>query len=262
MGLNTPIDTTKLDPAMISGILISVQHAMPRSLSIDLCQAYLQSAAAADGPDQTHKPDGPVITISRAAGARGNSIAEELIRQLQQRQDLPHQYPWTLFNQNLLQQVIEEHALPGTTADYFPEGRCGEIRTAIAEILGLHAGTQTTVRKTAETIRRIGKSGFTVIVGRGANFITADIAHAVHVRLAGSEKSRIRHYARHFQLSQQDAAGTVARIDRARKHYIRCHFHADIDNPLLYDMVINTDELTDATAAHVIIAALAGKMAL
>ena len=234
---------------------------MSHAHQLDLCRAYLQSATgAADGRQPSAKPDGPVITISRAAGARGNTIAGELIRQLQAQPPARRQPPWTLFNQNLVQQVIDEHALPEKTADYFPEDHGGEIRAFVAEILGLHAGTQTTVRRTAETIRRIGKTGFTVIVGRGANFLTADIARSVHVRLIGSEKSRIRHYARRFELSQQAAAAEVARLDRARRRYIRANFHADIENPLHYDMVLNTDELDDSTAARVILAALDGKM--
>jgi cytidylate kinase len=234
---------------------------MTHAHQIDLCRAYLHSATADARRPPDDKPDGPVITISRAAGARGNTIAEELIRQLQAHPHIRRRHPWTLFNQNLVQQVIEEHALPEKTADYFPEDHGGEISSFIAEILGLHPGTHTTVRKTAETIRRIGKSGFTVIVGRGANFLTADIAHAVHVRLTGSEKARVRHYARHFQLSQEAAAREVARLDRARKRYIRANFRADIGNPLHYDMVLNTDELDDATAARVIIGALEGKIA-
>lgn len=233
---------------------------MSANLQLDLCRAYLQSTANVKIKGAANTAvEGPVVTISRAAGARGNSIAEVLVRELEKNDRIPKRHPWTLFNQNLVQQVIEEHRLPETTAEYFPEDKADDVRAVIAEILGLHHGVYTTVRKTAETIRRIAKAGNTVIVGRGANLITADISNSVHVRLVGNLEIRIRHFAQHFGLSRKQAAAEVVRLDRARKRYIRAHFKADIDDPLLYDLTLNTDRFSDMEAARLIITALEGK---
>jgi len=40
--------------------------------------------------------------------------------------------------------------------------------------------------------------------------------------------------------------------DRGRKRYVRKHFHEDLENPLLYDLVLNTDTCTYDEAAQVI----------
>ena len=228
----------------------------------DLCRAYLYSSDLAEkDPARGLRKNGPVITISRAAGARGNSIAEALVRRLECEKTVPRRRPWTLFNQNLIQYVIEEHKLPEKTADYFPEDKPEEIRAFVAEVLGLHQGVYHTMIKTAETIRRIARAGNAVIVGRGGNLITADIPGAVHIRLVGSEACRIRHYAGKLGISEAEAAGEVARLDLARKRYIKTHFNKDIDDALHYDMVLNTDELTNEQAVDVIVAAIRAKLA-
>lgn len=235
---------------------------MNQPLQLDLCKAYLKSAATQENPAlRIPKPDGPAITISRAAGARGNSIANELVQQLEQLETIRKYQPWTLFNQNLLQQVIEEHNLPETSAHYFPEDKCGEISSVIAEVLGLHPGTYNCAVKTAETILRLAKAGNTLIVGRGANLITANVAHALHVRLVGSLEARTRHYARHAGVTHKEAAAEITRRDRARKLYIKSNFHKDIDDPSLYDLTIKTDHFTNAQVAGLIIDALEKKMA-
>jgi cytidylate kinase len=229
---------------------------------LDLCRSYLRSAAGdLTSTKSAKRQDGPVITISREAGARGNSIAGVLVGMLANMPEIPQHHPWTLFNQNLIQQVIDEHDLPAGTQQYFPEDSAGEFRSMIAEMLGLHPGVFTSVRKTAETIRRIAKAGNAIIVGRGGNLITTDISHSIHVRLVGSEKARIRHYARRFEMTESRAAAEIARLDQARKGYIKAHFAADIEDPTLYDLIINTDRFSNEAAARVIAKALAERAA-
>lgn len=235
---------------------------MSKEPCTDLCRAYLYASELTGQPTgKTVVTEGPVITISRAAGARGTLIAEALVSRLAHDKILPRRRPWTLFDQNLIQHVITEHHLPENTADFFPEDKTDDIRGAIAEILGLHPGVQTTMIKTAETIRRLAKAGNVVIVGRGGNFLTADIPLSLHVRLVGSVSTRVRHFARRSGLDRAAAAVEVARIDRARKRYIKTRFKKDIDDPLGYDLVLNTDEFDNEQAVSVILAAIYQKAA-
>ncbi len=229
---------------------------------LDLCRAYLKSTTSTDKPvGNAKKADGPVVTISREAGARGNTIAEVLVERLQSERSIPHWHPWTLFNQNLIQHVIEEHSLPESAAGYLGETGTGDISLMVAELLGLHPGVYNTVRRTAETIRRIARAGNAVIVGRGGNVITAEIPHSIHVRLVGSKQTRTNHYAEYAGIPLAKAAAEVARIDRARKRYLKTHYLTDINDPLRYDLVLNTDRMSDAEAATLIVAALATRMA-
>jgi len=235
---------------------------MKTKSKFELCSAFLRSSSFWHDEITPDSVEGPVITISQAAGARGNPIAEVLAGELQGNRNIPRFREWTIFNQSLVERVIEENNLPKSTVNFLAEDKRGRIADYIGEALGLHKGAYTGVVKTAETILRIAQSGNAVIVGRGGNFITRKIEMAVHVRLVGSLDTRIKSFARIYGVTPAEAEKEVARRDRARRDYIQENFVEDINDPCHYDMVINTDNFSDTAAARLIIAALEEKASL
>lgn len=199
-------------------------------------------------PQQTRRP---AITISRQAGSGAHVVAEELIRRLQA-QSPEDQPPWTVFDRNLVEQVLKEHELPERLAEYMPEDRVSEIADTIDELFGLHPSAWTLVRKTAETILHLIEIGNVVVIGRGANILSDRVAHVLHVRLVGSVTRRIEHVQHYLHLDAAAAAEYVRSNDLGRKRYVRKYYDADIDDPLLYHLVINTDLIPYAEAASVI----------
>lgn len=202
---------------------------------------------------------GPVVTISREAGARGNSIARALLPELDASTQIPKNRPWTVFNHDLLEHCIREHNLPQSTTNYFPEDKPEEIRTLIGEMLGLHEGVYSNTRKIAETIRRLSEAGNAIIVGRGANLVAANVQHAIHIRLVGNPKTRARHFAKVNNLTLDVAAQEILRRDRARKRYIKSTFGYNIEDAHQYDFIINTDNFTNEAVARAIRLALEEK---
>jgi hypothetical protein len=53
----------------------------------------------------------PFVTISRQTGAGGITIGQKLIQYLQEHDQSIH-CPWTLFDRNLIQAVLDEHHFP------------------------------------------------------------------------------------------------------------------------------------------------------
>ncbi|MFU8892461.1 MAG: AAA family ATPase [Luteolibacter sp.] len=226
---------------------------MNANAQANLCRAYLYAATPdASRSGQRGQTHGPVVTISRQAGARGNSIAKALVPELNASDFIPKKRPWTVFNQNLLDHCIREHDLPEKTADYFPEDKPEEIRSLVGEILGLHAGVFTNARKVAETIRRLSQAGNSIIVGRGGNLVAADVKHAIHVRFVGDSKIRARHFAKLHSLTLEAAEQEIAKRDRARKRYIKSTFDREIGDPCQYDLIINTDRFSNEAIARAI----------
>ena len=232
---------------------------MKTESKFELCSAFLRSSSFWHDENPPESIEGPVVTISQAAGARGNPIAEVLVHELNGNRVIPKFREWTTFNQTLVERVIEEHNLPKSSIDFLAEDKRGRIADYIGEALGLHKGAYTGVVKTAETILRIAQSGNAVIVGRGANFITRKIGMALHIRLEGSLDIRIKSFAKIYGVTPAEAEKEVARRDRARRDYIQENFLEDNQNPAHYDLVINTDNFSDSAAAHLIIAALEEK---
>jgi len=233
---------------------------MNPNAQVNLCRAYLYASSPEKSQLRKHgRIEGPVVTISREAGARGNSIARALVNELEASKIIAKYRPWTVFNHDLLDHVIREHKLPQKTADYFPEDKPDEIRAFIGEILGLHAGVYTNARKCAETIRRLAIAGNAIIVGRGSNLVTANVRHALHVRLVGDKEIRIRHFARIHSLTLNDAATEVDKRDRARRRYVMRNFERDIDDARQYDLVVNTSRFSDAGIVRLMCEALETK---
>ncbi len=202
-------------------------------------------------------PHQPVVTISREAGSGAHIVGETLVELLQTRAR-PGSTPWTMFDRELVERVLKDHELPERLARYMPEDRVSVISDTLDELFGVHPATRTLVRATAETILRLAEIGHVILIGRGACLITSKLGAAFHVRLVGSLARRIEHVQTYRGLDPREAAEYVRRHDEGRKRYVREYYGKDIDDPLLYHLVINTDRVSYGDAARMIADAVSG----
>jgi Cytidylate kinase-like family len=192
----------------------------------------------------------PVVTISRQCGAGAWVVANELAEILRARTSEPP--PWTIFDRNLVQKVLDDHDLPARLAEYMPEDRVSEVSDTMDQLFGLRPSSWTLVRKTADTILRLAEIGNVVVIGRGGSVITSHLDHAFHVRLIGSDRRRIKHIERSMHMDADAAAAYVREEDLARRRYLKKYYGKDIDDPLLYHLVLNTDRVPHGESARLI----------
>jgi cytidylate kinase len=193
----------------------------------------------------------PAVTISRQTGAAGIPIAEALAELLNARRPRGT-CPWTVFHKNLVQRALEDHHLPARLAEFMPEDKNSDIADAVEELLGLHPPSWELVHQTTETILHLAGLGHVILVGRGANVITARLDHVLHVRLVGSLEPRVARVQEYFHLGRRAASALVRREDAGRARYLRKYFKKDIEDPLLYHLTINTDRIPTGLAAEMI----------
>ncbi len=194
---------------------------------------------------------GPAITISHQTGSGAHEIAErtaELLRSSAPK-DTP---PWTVLDRQLVEKVLEEHDLPKSLARYMPEDRRSFIQDMMEELVGLRPPSWVMVPRIAETVLHLADAGHVILVGRGANFITARMANVFHVRLIASLPERIKRIERLNHLSPEEAATFIRKKDSARGRYVKSHFHVCVEDILLYDLIINTDRISCRVAARLI----------
>jgi cytidylate kinase len=191
------------------------------------------------------------VTISRQVGCGASAVARKLAEYLQGRrtEDEPH---WTVFDRNLVELVLEEHNLPQRLAKFMPENWISEIEDTIDELFGLHPPSWILVRQTAETILRLAKLGNVIIIGRGSNIITAKLDSVFHVRLVGPLEKRVQHIQEAENLDRSAAPEFIHREDKGRKRYLKRYYRKDINDPLLYHLVINTELMGYERAAQLI----------
>ena len=225
---------------------------------IDRCLSFINSQFQPSAGQEALSAKGIrrcAITISRQSGCGAHAIAEKLAGLLQSRtsEELP---PWTVFDRNLVEKVLEDHRLPERFARFMPEDRVLEIDDIMNELFGVRPPSWTLVEQTSETILRLVELGNVIILGRGANIVTAKLPHVLHIRIVSSLARRTEQMQRFEKLDRREAADRIQREDLGRERYLRKHFNKDINDPLLYHLVINTD-LVDLDDAARLIADLA-----
>src|SRR5262245_1902421 len=191
------------------------------------------------------------VTISRQARCGAQQVAETLARLLEDRRP-KGSAPWTVFDRNLVEKVLEDHQLPHRLGRFMPENRISEIEDILDELFGLHPASWLLVRQTAETILHLATVGNVIIIGRGGNVITAELDYVFHVRLVASLNRRVEHIQQQEGLNHKAALQFIQQEDRGRQRYLRKYYHTDINDPLLYHLVINTDLIPYEKAARLI----------
>ncbi len=222
--------------------------------AVERCKTFISCQLQATQKTDTDKAGivrRPTITLSREAGAGAISVAEHLARFLN-KYDTSAPCPWTIFDKNLVQTVLEDHNLPKQLERYMPEDRISEIGAAVRELLGVQPPLWTLVHYTTDTILRLAQMGNVILVGRAAPAITSSLKNTLHVRLVGSLEKRVDQVREFYKMSHAQAVEFVHDEDRKRARYLKTYFGRDIDDPLLYHFTINTDFISFEEAARII----------
>lgn len=225
------------------------QQRMKNSSRLDQCMTFINSQLQ---PSRgTDKPPRLAITVSRQAGAGAWEIAPRLARILEATGPQGGR-PWAVFDRELVERVLEDHDLPAKLAKFMPEDRLSYVQNAVQELLGLHPPVWELAHKTTDTIMRLATVGNVILIGRGASIVTSRLRHMFHVRLIGSEEARLKRLLEHRDLDEAAAREFLEKTDRGRHRYVKEYFRADVAEPLLYDLTINTDRITAEQAAELI----------
>ena len=222
--------------------------------SLERCQTFIHCQLQPAGKPATPAKSGErwrAVTISRQTGSGAHVVGEELASYLQA--DSPQgAAPWTVFDRNLVEKVLQEHNLPERMAKFLAEDRISELQDTMDEFFGLHPPSWTLVRQTADTILHLVELGRVIIIGRGGGIITRRLDYVFHVRLVGSLERRLAHVQGYYQMGKKEELEFIQREDRGRRRYLRKYFNLEIDDPLLYHLVINTDLVPHKLAARMI----------
>lgn len=226
---------------------------MSTPAELESCLSFIHSQlqrseeAASFGESRKRKP---AVTISRQSGCGAHVITVKLARHLQEHSS-ENEPPWTVFDGELLERLLQEHQLPERLAGVLPEDRIIEIADIMGELFGLHP-SRTLVQQTSETILRLAQLGNVILLGRGASVLTARLPHVLHVRIVGSLERRCEHMQRFEHLDPKAALDRIRHEDLDRERYVKKHFGREANDPLLYHLIINTDLVPLDDAARLI----------
>ena len=194
----------------------------------------------AEKPPETSPP--PVVTISRQPGSGGNIVAKRITELLN----------FDLFYQKVIHQMAQSSKVSTQLLETLDERGLTILEDWIASLVDEnHLWPDQYMQHLLKVIGTIGKHGAAVIVGRGANFILP-ASQRFRVRVVAPRAVRIDHVVRAFDVTTKEAKRRIIRTESDRKAFIRKYFYADIEDPLNYDLVVNTGSLSVDQAAKAI----------
>jgi cytidylate kinase len=184
----------------------------------------------------------PCIALSRFPGTRADLVAARLAERL----------GFALFDKA----IVEEIARAAGLQEQLVEGVDGQMRSAIerfvADGFSRHLFTESDYAKhVVRLMATLGERGGAVILGRGAPLVLP-AERALRVLLVAPREIRVTRAAEALGVDREAAAAAVEREDRARHEFLKAHFRVDPDDPLNYDLTLNTANLdVDGAAAAI-----------
>jgi cytidylate kinase len=110
-------------------------------------------------------------------------------------------------------------------------------------------------------ITELAAGGSIVLLGRGSQMILKDVPTATHVLCIAPQKLRAYRLAERDGMGLDEAMKRMGESDRGRSAYYRKFWKADVEDPKLYDLTIDTSRLGFEAAAEVVAAAARAKTA-
>lgn len=204
------------------------------------------------------------ITISRQYGSGGGEAAARLAKRLN----------WQLIDHEIVAEVAHNLGITAEEAEAHDERVEGFISRVLSTLQLaspelLNTIPVSPVSPTNEehayrealhyVVETAANSGHAVIVGRGAQVLLAHRRDVLHVRIVAPLEKRVIYVARREGLNEDEARARIQLKDRDRVRYLQSQHHCNVDDPLLYDLVINTAVLDLDTAVDLICLALEDK---
>jgi cytidylate kinase len=182
-----------------------------------------------------------IITISHQMGACGSEVGIGISQRLGYR----------YVDQELLQDAVRRYGLAEEKLSHLDESKPSLFERFDAETRHYITILQTTLLEFAEVDN-------VVLMGRGGQWLLRGIPHVLRVRLIAPFEHRVRQWIkRTAELTgetpgQRAAADFVRRDDSEKKGRMRYLYEVDVDDPTLYDIIVNTEKLPHDAAVEMI----------
>lgn len=175
----------------------------------------------------------PVVTISREPGSGGRIIGEKLAEALHM----------DIFHQEMIHQMAESAHVHRRFFETLDEKGMNVLEEWISSLVNEHhLWPDEYLKHLMKLVGVIGKFGGAVIIGRGANFLLPP-SKGVRVRVIAPRALRVENVVQTYGVDAEEAKRRIIRAESDRRAFVRKYYNADIDEPLNYDLVLNTGSL-------------------
>ena len=204
------------------------------AVGLEVKQRIAQEEARKQLPEYIH----PYVAISRDTGAGAEEIAHRVGAILS----------WEVLDRELLDYMAEQYHLQKSMVEFVDETTTSWLLDTFGKWLDRQVVTESEyITHLGQLVLLAAQHRSTVFVGRGAQFFLPR-DRGVAIQIVAPQSQRIERVMQHEGLSHDKAQRYLEQTDRARHEFIREHFHCDVTDPYLYDLVLNLGyfELSEA----------------
>lgn len=176
-----------------------------------------------------------IITISREMGSSGIPIANKVAEKL----------GYLLVDGDEIRRVAADYGLSPEAVE-----KVDEKPPAFVE--AVDSQTEANFHRIELIILEYALKGNVVIYGRGGQDILKGIDSILRIRIIAPFEERVERWAEREWLDPDLARVLVRKSDQQRGGFIKYYFDRDWNDPLLYDLIVNTQNLTEETSVKLI----------
>lgn len=184
----------------------------------------------------------PVITVSRQLGSGGAKVAIEVAARMN----------CTFIGCEIIDDIAQRSGVCKELVHALDERTRSQQEIWIDSIINkTHFDESDYYRHLLAAVRSLAEMGSVVMLGRGACFIETS-RPKINVRVIAPVIERIGRIAKRLNCNREEAKEMIIKKDRERAIFIKSLFDKEIDDPLHYDIVINTETVSIPRAAALI----------
>lgn len=203
----------------------------------------------------------PFITISRQAGAGGHLLSYVILTDFLKEADRTLFDGWHVFDRQLCEVVAADPELQASMQELLTERYRSEFQEFMNGLFSGRSQQYLERKRTLQVVRILATLGKVIIVGRAGSLVTHDIPTGIHIRLVAPEPTRTRWMMSKLKITKEAARKLMASQDAERRRMVKNFFNRDIDDPLLYDVVWNTETTDPREISVSVLAMLKARMA-
>jgi cytidylate kinase len=172
----------------------------------------------------------PVLTVSHLHGAGGDELVGLLAQEL----------GLDVFDREIVHQIAETMHLSEQVVAALDDKAKAVLTEWLDGFASQHYLSPAEYRyQLARVVGAVARHGGAIILGRGAHLVLKE-GEALRVLVVAPLQARVARVMAREALSELQARRQIAAVEADRRAFLMKHFHADLDDPTGFDLVVNT----------------------
>jgi cytidylate kinase len=177
-----------------------------------------------------------LISVTQRMGSGGSEIAREVADTL----------GLELYDDGRLQQEAREIGMRLEDVQWLDEKAPRLFDRLLSNKPDLYMHVLETV------VYEVARKNQSVVLGHGSQMLLRDFGCALHVFIHASERTRRENLVQGQGLSEKAAEKLMHKKDHEQDGFFRYAYQMSIDDPTLYDLVLNTEKISRSAAIRLI----------